>query len=230
MKIKTSIISAIFILTLTMSEGISCAGQAEEKQVAKQTSVSLLSKKDLYTAKISKKTQSRKASRDRKSMSQPPFSSTLRDGHGLNRLIAAIQGRSALLGKHILLSPSHITDWRFRQPDGLSPHFSDSLIPDVRQWASRTQDMERNQTAGNDVYLTGDNGQSLVFAPYKYQTRYTDGLISLSVPIPATDSLTISPVISYALYANNDKSVGKNRIIGKDAEIIYGGVNLIYLF
>ena len=223
MKINTLIISAVFLFALTLSVNIGFAGQSENKQTAKKTVFVSAADRDVYTAKIIKKTLTRKIGKARKATNYPHRLFTLHNGNHSDRLISAIQGRNTP-GTDMLLSPYLFAYWKLIQADSLCPEYPRSTIvqPKTEQTAA---------ASGNDVHFTNDNGQTLVFAPYKYQSRYTDGLISLSVPIPATDSLTISPVISYALYANNtDKSETKNRIIGRDAEIVYGGINLMYSF
>ncbi len=223
MKINTLIISAVLLSTMTLSVNIGFAGQSDNKQSAKKTAISSKAVHNVYTAKITKKTQTRKVSKSRKATGYPYRMFALHNDNYSDRLISAIQGRNYLLGTDMLYSPYLFAYWKFMQADSLCPEHPRSTI-----LQSKT---ERPATSVNDDRFTNDNAQTLVFAPYKYQSRYTDGLFSLSVPIPATESLTISPVISYALYTNNaEKSEGKNRIIGKDAEIVYGGINLMYSF
>ena len=144
---------------------------------------------------------------------------------------SAIQGWGAHSGKGILYSPQLFTNSKFNQADGLSPLLAGSPHLKFPKSTSRHQDMATNDTRRNDVRFNDDNPQSPVFAPYKYQSKYTDNLISLAVPIAATDSLTIAPVISYALPANGlERSAMIMRLIDKNAEIVYGGINLMFAF
>ena len=69
------------------------------------------------------------------------------------------------------------------------------------------------------------------FAPYKYESKYKDNLFSVSLPIPATKYLTISPVVSYLLNDNStDKAGDKSRTDITQGEFFYGGINLIFNF
>ena len=79
-----------------------------------------------------------------------------------------------------------------------------------------------------------ENLRSPVLAPYKYKTT-NNALLSLIVPIAATNHLTIIPIISYAFTVNgsdrNDvRDKGIISPIDKEGAIIYGGINLSYSF
>lgn len=77
-----------------------------------------------------------------------------------------------------------------------------------------------------------ENLRSPLLAPFKYKTT-SNTLLSVMLPIPATDHLTIIPIVSYAFSFNgSDRSDFKNRSLLRDKEesVLYGGVNLIYSF
>ncbi len=79
-----------------------------------------------------------------------------------------------------------------------------------------------------------ENLRSPILAPYKYKTT-NNALLSVILPIAATDQLTIIPIVSYAFAMNgserNDlKDRGMISPTDKEGAIIYGGINLSYSF
>ena len=77
-----------------------------------------------------------------------------------------------------------------------------------------------------------ENLRSPVLAPFKYKTT-SNTLLSVMLPIPATDHLTIIPIVSYAFSIyGSDRSDLKIRSLLKEKEdpVFYGGINLIYSF
>lgn len=76
--------------------------------------------------------------------------------------------------------------------------------------------------------------QDMVFKPF-IRNPFQNGAISLSLPIPVTESLTISPAITYAfsIYDNvRQEYRGKAviNLIDKDSAIVYTGILLKYTF
>jgi hypothetical protein len=76
--------------------------------------------------------------------------------------------------------------------------------------------------------------RSPILAPYKYKTT-NNALLSVILPIAATEQLTIFPIISYAFAVNgSEKNDMKDRgiisPIDNEGAIIYGGINLSYSF
>ncbi len=74
----------------------------------------------------------------------------------------------------------------------------------------------------------------LIFKPL-IRNPFHNGAISLSLPIPLTESLTISPAITYAFSINDtvrQEYRGKSLInlIDKDSAIVYTGIHLKYSF
>jgi len=77
-----------------------------------------------------------------------------------------------------------------------------------------------------------ENLRSPVLAPFKYKTT-SNTLLSVMLPIPATDHLTIIPIVSYIFSINgSDRSDLKIRSLlrDKDEAVFYGGINLSYSF
>lgn len=91
---------------------------------------------------------------------------------------------------------------------------------------------DKTSRAGlKDNLPNGENTHKMDFAPYKYESKYKDNLFSLSVSIPATSYLTISPTVSYLLNENSpDKSKEKSLPDITEGELFYGGLNLIFNF
>lgn len=74
--------------------------------------------------------------------------------------------------------------------------------------------------------------RSPILAPYKYKNSHNT-LLSLIVPIAATDNLTIIPIVSYIFSMNSsDRNDFRNRISLTDKEetVWYAGINLSYSF
>ena len=77
-----------------------------------------------------------------------------------------------------------------------------------------------------------ENLKSPILLPYKYKT-VNNMLISLILPIAATDQLTIVPVVSYIFFMNGSGRTDlrdKGLSPYKDENIFYGGINLSYSF
>lgn len=79
-----------------------------------------------------------------------------------------------------------------------------------------------------------ENLRSPILAPYKYKTT-NNTMLSVILPIAATDQITIIPIVSYAFSMNgSEREDLKDKAIispiDKQGAIIYGGINLNYSF
>lgn len=235
MKIKSIKPAVVFVSVLMLSFGISSVSYAEKKQEAKQLASLAAAGRVVYAEKITKKSYAKKTVKPRKARRAGSYNLRLftlnYEEKAADRLKSAIQGWGAHSGRGMLYSSQLLTNSKFNQTDGLSPLLAGSPYLKFPKSTNRQQDMATIDNRRNDVRFNDDNPQSPVLAPYKYQSKYTDNLISLAVPIAATDSLTIAPVISYALPANGlERSDVIMRLIDKNAEIVYGGINLMFAF
>lgn len=79
-------------------------------------------------------------------------------------------------------------------------------------------------------YMNDDENRP-VLAASRHQDLY-DGLISLSYPITAARSLTITPIVSYSFAVNGgNRQELKNRGINNESDtIVYGGGHVIFTF
>jgi hypothetical protein len=107
-----------------------------------------------------------------------------------------------------------------------------SILADSIRWKPN---LSASYIKGTDAATAMTRNGEMVFKPLM-RDPFHNGSISLSLPIPLTESLTVSPAITYA-FSINDYSIRQEyrgkalfNLIDRDSAIVYTGIHLKYSF
>ncbi len=224
MKLYTAVITAALLLLLSQSVVTSTAAQRPEKETTGRKSSSKEVKSGVKSIKSVKNAAKEKTALNNKSP-------------------------DALTGPAAFDSPDY-ANWPFYRAVGIYTSHQTEMIfaPELSAYFKQSspyflisesslveggglKNGQKSAAAVKDNFPGGQNHHMMDFAPYKYESKYKDNLFSVSLPIPATKYLTISPVVSYLLNDNStDKAGDKSRTDITQGEFFYGGINLIFNF